>query len=528
MSTELLHHTWQALHGNPHHLTRLRVTGQADLPSPLPVAALAVDTVAVQLLAAAALAAPAGASERDGDPDQQGEVVVNATHVGISFRSERLLRINGAPAGAGFAPLSRFTPAADGWVRLHANYPHHATALHHALGSDPLRTIADMGRFEVEDVVTAAGGIAAAVRTRTEWATHPAATAVAAAPLLDLHQVPRSTAGTTSHAASHVPGQLTRPRWQPTPRPVVGDQHSPARPMRGPLPGLLPGLLAGLRVLDLTRVIAGPLTTRTLASYGADVLRIDHPHLPEDHATWLETGPGKRCTTLDLTQRNDRHRFDQLLAEADVLVHGYRPGALARHGLDEATLAREHPHLVVASLSAWGVTGPWGNRRGFDSTVQAATGIAHLTRTVDKTGERATGDRGPGDPTSTPTAPIPHGWRPGVLPAQALDHGSGHLLAAAVLRALDLTRRHGGPWHAQLSLAGLAQRLLPDLQPTAPRMPTSQVLAQPTDPQDSDQAKYLVNVPSDAGTLTLVTPPGSPAWAAGPRHTPPAATTWWR
>jgi crotonobetainyl-CoA:carnitine CoA-transferase CaiB-like acyl-CoA transferase len=164
-----------------------------------------------------------------------------------------------------------------------------------------------------------------------------------------------------------------------------------------------------VRVLDLTRVLAGPVATRTLALLGADVLRIDAPHLPESQEAHDDTGMGKRSTTLDLGRRADHRVFEALLADAHVVVTGYRPGALDRFGLSAEALAERRPGLVVAPLSAWGRYGPWRGRRGFDSLVQAATGIALLEGS---------------------------GGEPGALPAQALDHGTGYLLAAAVLRAL--------------------------------------------------------------------------------------------
>ncbi len=162
--------------------------------------------------------------------------------------------------------------------------------------------------------------------------------------------------------------------------------------------------LAGIRVLDLTRVIAGPVATRDLAVAGADVLRIDSPRLPEAPWQHLDTGHEKRSALMDLDDPSDRMRFEELLSTADVVVHGYRPTALARYGLDPQSLRERFPGIIVAQLSAWGTDGPWGDRRGFDSLVQAASGIAVL-----ESGDGAT---------------------PGALPAQALDHATGHFLAA--------------------------------------------------------------------------------------------------
>ncbi|MER7713081.1 CoA transferase, partial [Streptomyces werraensis] len=192
---------------------------------------------------------------------------------------------------------------------------------------------------------------------------------------------------------------------------------------------LLPA--AGLRVLDLTRVIAGPIATRTLALFGADVLRLDPPGLPELPDQHTDTGFGKRSALLDLA--SDREVFDELLAGADVVVTGYRPGALDRFGLNAEALAERRPGVVVAQLSAWGATGPWAGRRGFDSLVQAATGIARVE------GERD---------------------RPGALPAQALDHGTGYLLAAGVLRSLSDQADAGGSRLVRVALARTAGELM--------------------------------------------------------------------
>jgi crotonobetainyl-CoA:carnitine CoA-transferase CaiB-like acyl-CoA transferase len=227
---------------------------------------------------------------------------------------------------------------------------------------------------------------------------------------------------------------------------------------------------AGLRVLDLTRVIAGPVAGRTLAALGAGVLRIDPPGLPELPEAHLDTGPGKRSAVLDLA---DAERREALLAGADVVLSGYRPGALERFGLDR------HPHVVHVSLSAWGATGPWAGRRGFDSLVQVATGIAAACAGPDGT--------------------------PGVLPAQALDHGTGHLMAAAALRGLAARERGEPVRAARLSLARTAAELL-----AAPRREG------PARAPDPDRFRVSF------GDVELIGPPGALdgvplAWAHGPR-----------
>ncbi|MGW2205813.1 CoA transferase [Streptomyces sp. NPDC001774] len=365
--TELL---WSALGGDPALVDRVAFTGPSGLlPARLPVMDLARATVAVAGLAAV---------ERDGLP---GTVRVDDGAVATAFVSERHLRVDGR-APVNFAPLSRFWKASDGWVRTHANYPHHRAALLSALGVREesakalAAAIAERRAVEVETAAYAAGGLAVALRTPEEWAAHEQGREVAARPL------------------------LTRERL---------DDTAPAGKRRpGPL-----------RVLDLTRVLAGPVATRTLALLGADVLRIDPTHSPELPDQHADTNIGKRTAALDLDRPADRRALDALLDEADVLVTGYRPGALERFAL-------HRPGLVIARISAWGDYGPWGERRGFDSLVQTATGIA--------------ADEGSAD-------------EPGALPAQALDHGSGYLLAAAVLRSLTEQESEGGTRLVRLALA---------------------------------------------------------------------------
>ena len=198
-------------------------------------------------------------------------------------------------------------------------------------------------------------------------------------------------------------------------------------------------------MLDLTRVIAGPVATRYLAALGADVLRLDPPEHPELRSQAYDQLLGKRSALLDFGAPGGSARLHELLAGADVLVHGYRPHALDRFGLAPQALAERHPGLVVVSLSAWGRSGPWGERRGFDSIVQAASGIA--------------------------VTESPDGERPGALPCQLLDHGTGYLCAAAVLRALAAQATRGGTLFRELSLARTGYWLLgqPRAAAAAPR-----------------------------------------------------------
>ncbi|WP_031477253.1 CoA transferase [Streptomyces bicolor] len=404
--TTSLEYAWSALGGDPALLARVSlVPRRGALEARLPVRELARACVGACALAAAELGARrAGLAEVP-------EVRLDDGAVATAFVSERHLLVDGR-APVNFAPLSRFWRTADGWVRTHANYPHHRARLLAALGvpeEDPdavAAALAERSSHEVEESVYAAGGLAVALRTPKEWSAHEQAAAVALRPLVERERL----------------------------------DTAPARVLP-PLDGtpLLPA--AGVRVLDLTRVIAGPVATRTLALLGADVLRLDAPQLPELPDQHADTGFGKRSATLDLAA--DRRAFEELLESADVVVTGYRPGALDRLGLSARELAERRPGLVVAQLSAWGAYGPWRERRGFDSLVQVATGIAAIE------GAGADGPAG----------------RPGALPAQALDHGTGYLLAAAVLRALTERRERGYGQCVRSALARTAQWLTNGIRP---------------------------------------------------------------
>ncbi|MFG2646129.1 CoA transferase [Streptomyces sp. NPDC048436] len=389
---------WAALGGDPALLSRVSyVVRDGVLPARLPVRELARGCVGACALAAAELTAARTGQAVPG-------VRVDDGAVAAAFTSERHLLVDGR-APVTFAPLSRFWRTADGWVRTHANYPHHRAALLAALGlpDDSVDAtaglLAERSSLDVEDAVYAAGGLAVALRTPQEWAAHPQGVAGAGQPLLSRERIGEGPARALPALAGH-----------------------PALPA------------AGLRVLDLTRVIAGPVATRTLALLGADVLRVDPPRPPELPDQHADTGFGKRSATLDLAERADRRTFEELLARADVVVTGYRPGALDRFGLAPQALAERRPGVVVAQLSAWGGQGPWAGRRGFDSLVQVATGIAAAEGTPEQ---------------------------PGALPAQALDHGTGYLLAAAVLRSLtEQVAGEGGARLVRLALERTAGWLL--------------------------------------------------------------------
>jgi crotonobetainyl-CoA:carnitine CoA-transferase CaiB-like acyl-CoA transferase len=275
---------------------------------------------------------------RGGDP---GPVSVDVRHAAAAFRSERYLRVDGKPFDAIEDPLTGNYRAADGWVRLHCNYPHHLAAVATALGTsvdqaEVAAAVAGRSALDVEEAVVAAGGAATALRASRDWLMHPQGVALLGLRLVQVDQI----------------GYAPELKLSTADRP-----------------------LAGIRVLDLTHVIAGPVCGRTLAAHGADVLHVGAEHLPVVRPLLMDTGFGKRSTYLDLRAEGAEVLRD-LVRDADVVVQSYRPGSLAAKGFGAGDLAAMRPGIVVAELSAWGWEGPWRARRGFDSLAQMATGIA--------------------------------------------------------------------------------------------------------------------------------------------------------
>lgn len=414
------------------------------LPSSFRVDALAQAAVAAQGLAAAAL------HEARGGPAQGVSVDIRAASA--EFRSERLLKIDGGPAPELWDALAGLYRCGDGrFVRLHTNFPHHRAGVTRLLGCADAReavaaALADWKAEDFETAASAAGLVVAMARSFAEWDAHPHAGAIAATPVA-----------------------LAR----------IGDAPAPARPA-----GARPA--EGIRVLDLTRIIAGPTAGRTLAAHGAQVLSITAPHLPSVFPLVVDTGRGKRRAALDLREAGDRETLRGLAREADVFLQGYRPGALAAFGFSVEELHALNPSLVVASLSAYGERGPWGGKRGFDSLVQTATGF-NLAE-AEAFGE------------ATPRA----------LPCQALDHGAGHLLAFGILAALTRRAREGGGWRVETSLAQVGG-FLRGLGRVAPDR-----AAKP------DDSAFLEDSASDFGVLTAARP-AAVLSVTGARYDSPSA-----
>ncbi|WP_109452820.1 CoA transferase [Azospirillum sp. TSH64] len=399
---------WRVAGGDDRLLGSVVLRGEGTLPSVFAVSALAT--------AATAAAGLAVAEFKEAAFGHNPSVTVDQRLASLWFgTSVKPLGWSLPPA---WDPIAGDYEARDGWIRLHTNAVHHRNAALRCLGVPPDRdaVAAAVRRWDadgLESAVVGEGGCAATMRDLTSWRSHPQGQAVAREPLL----------------------------WVEAQEPADA-VHTPARPPARP-----ERPLAGVKVLDLTRVLAGPAATRFLAGFGAEVLRIDPPWWDEP-ALLPEMTLGKRRARFDLRDPGQRARFAELLCQADLLVHGYRADALDRLGLDLQTRQRIRPGLIDVSLDAYGWTGPWRSRRGFDSLVQMSGGIA------------AEGMRREG------------GNRPRPLPVQALDHAAGYLLATAAVRGL--TRRladgRGSSWRTSLARVGTLLTELPssDGGPTMP------------------------------------------------------------
>src|SRR3954453_14892169 len=386
---EILADLWSSMGGDLGALDNLILSGEEpQLPSSFRVAAAAQAACPQTGLAAAELW-----KLRSG---QSQQVAVDMRHAVIECRSERYLRVEGKPPPPAWDVIAGVYKTGDRrFVRLHTNFPHHRAAVCKVLKCNPERdeVQAALMRWEGEAFETAAyaaGGVVSLMRSYEEWSDLPQAKAIAALPTISIEKI----------------GEASPKPWPAGARP-----------------------LSGVRVLDLSRVIAGPVAGRALAAHGADVLLISGPGLPAIPWLTIDTGRGKLTSFVELRSEQGQGVFRELLAQADIISQGYRPGALANLGFSPEDAARISPGIVYVSLSAYGHGGPWAGRRGFDSLVQTATGFSPPKA-------KAAGVEGPKE------------W-----PAQMLDHATGYLMAFGAMSAKARQSREGGSWHVRISLA---------------------------------------------------------------------------
>jgi crotonobetainyl-CoA:carnitine CoA-transferase CaiB-like acyl-CoA transferase len=370
------------------------------------------------------------------------DVSVNVRAAAAAMRSARYLKIDGKAPKEIWDPLSGYYPVKDGrWVSIHCNFANHREAAMKVLGNPADRAAAEQASrgwdgLALEDAIHAAKGCAGLARTGVEWAQHAHSAAVAAQPLLEIRKIGEA-----------------RPEPLPT----------GSRP------------LSGVRVLDLTRVLAGPTCARTLAEHGADVLKIAGAHLPDSGSSEFDTGIGKLQAYLDLRTPAGVETLRGLLKEGDVFSQSFRPGTLAARGFSPERAAELRPGIVYVTLSAWGNEGPWRDRRGFDSIVQTVSGMAYA--------------QGAGsDPL-----------KPKLLPVSAIDYVSGYLMAYGALVALARRAREGGSWLVRVSLARTGKWI-------ADRGFCEEFASLPKDLDERELKNLLVQTKAPSGTIQHLGP----------------------
>jgi crotonobetainyl-CoA:carnitine CoA-transferase CaiB-like acyl-CoA transferase len=380
---------WRDLDLPAEALDLVKLTGRDPaLPSSFHVGRMAQVSIAAAGLAAAELY-----RRRTGTAQS---VTVDCRNAALEFRSERYCRVDGAEPPEEWDKIAGAYRCGDGgWVRLHTNFPHHRDGVLKLLNCTYDRkavgdALQGWTAETFEDAAAAADLVVAKARTFDEWDAHPHSRAVRSLPLVSIERI----------------GDGPKPEWRAGSRP-----------------------LEGIRVMELTRVLAGPICGRALAAHGADSLRLISPNLPTIETADIDTGRGKRSAFVDLATDEGAAEFRKLLAGCDVFIQSYRPGALARRGFSPAAAAELRPGIVCVSLSAYGHAGPWAERRGFDSLVQTTTGLNYAE--AEAAGE---------------TAPRP-------LPCQAIDHASGYLMALGAMTALLRRAEQGGSFLVRVSLA---------------------------------------------------------------------------
>jgi crotonobetainyl-CoA:carnitine CoA-transferase CaiB-like acyl-CoA transferase len=429
---EILADLWTTAGGELAALDSVTLTGdEAQLPSSFRVAAAAQTSIAAAALAAAQLW-----KLRSG---QSQDVAADMRHAVVECRSERYLRVDGKPPPPTWDAIAGVYRTGDRrFVRLHTNFPHHRAAVCQVLDCKPERADVQAALMQwdgeaFETAAYAAGGVVAMMRSHEEWSALPHARALAALPTISIEKI----------------GEAPPRPWPAGDRP-----------------------LAGLHVLDLSRVIAGPVAGRALAAHGADVLLISGPDLPAIPWLTIDTGRGKLTGFIELKREQGRGVLRDLLVDADIFSQGYRPQALASLGFSPQEAAKISPGIVYVSLSAYGHAGRWAERRGFDSLVQTSTGFNHAEG-------QAAGVEGPKE-----------------LPAQMLDHATGYLMAFGAMMAKARQSQEGGSWHVRVSLAQTG-RWLWNLGRVAEGFKTQDLPAEAV-------SGFLEEVPSGHGPLRAV------------------------
>jgi crotonobetainyl-CoA:carnitine CoA-transferase CaiB-like acyl-CoA transferase len=402
-----------------------------------------VGTAGAAALAATGIAAADLWKHRTG---RDQDIAVDVRQATASLRSAHYLKVGDGEVSAARNSIMGFYPTKDGrWSYVHANFPNHRAAALKVLGCEEsreavTRAVATWNAADLEEAIIAAKGAGGMVRSHAEWADHPQAAAIAALPLMEIIKIGDS---------------------DPEPLP---DGNRP---------------LAGIRVVDMTRVLAGPTCARTLAEHGAEVMKISAEHLPNLGYQELDTGLGKLSTYLDLRDPSKVDTLRELIRDADVFSQGYRPGTLGSRGLSPEELSALRPGLVYVSLCAFGHTGPFASRRGFDTVIQAVSGIA--ARQADVVPAKMPG--------------------PQFYPCSAIDYCTGYLMATGAMIALKRRAEQGGSWLIRISLAQVGKWIV-DLG----EVPAAALSAVPAEFSPEELNRWSMDTDTPSGRLRHLKP----------------------
>ncbi|KAH6610078.1 hypothetical protein Trco_000098 [Trichoderma cornu-damae] len=411
-TADIVKDVWTSLYLPPHALSSLSLPGHDAAPAapssfkigPLAQSSIALSALSVSLFRGGRI------SPSPSSPPSVPRVSVPLDHAVAEFKSERLYTIDNQPPGSPWGSIGGLHKTADGHVRIHDAFPNHARGTLELLGLPPdaarrdvAAKVAQWKSVDLETAGTEKGKVAIyALRSYAEWDAHPQSAAI-------------------------------------DDNPVLLEQLAPGPPTNGissTSTSTSKRCLEGIRVVEMSRVIAAPVAGKALAAHGADVLWVTCPNLPDLPALDRDLSRGKRTIQLDLHKPGDKERLLDLLRTCDVFIQSFRPGSLAAHGLSPRELQETNPGIVCASLSAFGPSGPWSRRRGYDSLVQTCSGM-----NVSEAARRGAGEAAR------------------VLPCQALDHAGGYLLATGIAAALHRRSRLGGSWSVHVSLAGVMKYL---------------------------------------------------------------------
>ena len=399
MNNEILRGLLPLAGWNEDRLDDLTLTGGSD---PILPTSFRIGDTSTAALSAVGLAVSDLWESKTG---RKQRVSVDARRATASLRSGKYMQMDGAGVSTERNMVMGTYPTKDGrWSYLHCNFPNHRAAALSVLGvnedrDEVTKAVAKWDALDLEEAIIEARGAGGMVRSMEEWAIHPQAAAIASLPLMD----------------------------------IVKIADSPPEPLPD---GSRP--LSGVRVLDLTRVLAGPTCARTLAEHGADVMKITAGHLPNIGYQEYDTGHGKLNATLDLRDGRQMETLRGLVRQTDVFSQGYRPGTLGGRGLSPEELAELRPGIVYISLSAFSHEGPWASRRGFDTVVQTVSGITQRQ-----------GELFPGA--------IPG---PQFYPVSAIDYLTVYLMAFGGIVALNKRIHEGGSWLVRISLAQVGRWLV--------------------------------------------------------------------